>query len=108
MSAPVDIAILAFPETTASVTYGMYDLFKAVGRDWGFVVDGEPGPSLMNPRIVAAGPEQFAVANDVAILPHATLDAVAEVRIVCIPELAVPPTERLTGRFAREIDWLKR
>ena len=36
---PVDVAILAFPETTASVTYGMYDLFMAVGRDWG--VDGQ-------------------------------------------------------------------
>ena len=107
MSAPVDIAILAFPETTASVTYGMYDLFKAAGRDWGFVVDGEPGPALMNPRIVAARPEQFTVANDVAIVPQATLDDVAGARIICIPELAVPAKEPLTGRFAREIEWLK-
>jgi hypothetical protein len=35
--APVDVAILAFPETTASVTYGMYDLLVAAGRDWGIV-----------------------------------------------------------------------
>ena len=41
--APVEVAILAFPETTASVTYGMYDLFMAAGRDWGFVVTGQPG-----------------------------------------------------------------
>src|SRR5215470_8112864 len=107
MSAPVDIAILAFPETTASVTYGMYDLFKAVGRDWGFVVDGAPGPALMEPRIVAAQPGEFTVANEVAIAPQATLDQVADPRIVCIPELAVPATEPLTGRFAKEIEWLK-
>ena len=48
--APVSVAILAFPETTASVMYGMYDLFMAAGRDWGFVVDGQPGPALMRPR----------------------------------------------------------
>jgi transcriptional regulator GlxA family with amidase domain len=108
MAAPVDIAILAFPETTASVTYGMYDLFKAVGRDWGFVVDGEPGPALMDARIVAARPEQFTVANDVAIAPQATLDEAADARIVCIPELAVPATEPLAGRFAKEIEWLRR
>jgi len=51
---PVDVAILAFPETTASVTYGMYDLFMSVGRDWGFVVDGQPGPALVQPSIVAS------------------------------------------------------
>ena len=43
-SEPVDVAILAFAETTASVTFGMYDLLMAAGRDWGFVVDGHPGP----------------------------------------------------------------
>ena len=51
-SSPVSVAILAFPETTASVTYGMYDLFMAAGRDWGMVVDGQPGPALVRPHIV--------------------------------------------------------
>ena len=37
---PANVAILAFPETTASVVYGMYDLFMSAGRDWGFIVDG--------------------------------------------------------------------
>jgi len=45
LHAPVQVAILAFPETTASVTYGLYDLFMGAGRDWGFVVNGQPGPA---------------------------------------------------------------
>jgi transcriptional regulator GlxA family with amidase domain len=103
---PVRVAILAFPETTASVTYGMYDLLMAAGRDWGFVVDGQPGPTLMRPRIVSARTEVFAAANDVPIAPQATLDEHAD--IVCVPELALPPGEPLTGRFADELAWLKR
>ena len=103
---PVSVAILAFPETTASMTYGVYDLFMAAGRDWGFIVDGQPGPALMRPRIVSTRTEAFTAANDVPIAPQATLDERAD--IVCVPELALPPGEPLTGRFTDEIEWLKR
>ena len=41
--APVEIAVLAFPEATASVVFGMYDLFVSAGRDWGMIVEGRPG-----------------------------------------------------------------
>jgi transcriptional regulator GlxA family with amidase domain len=105
---PVSVAILAFPETTASVTYGMYDLFMAAGRDWGFVVDGQPGPGLVRPRIVSVQTQPFMAANEVRIAPQGTLDECADADIVCVPELAVPPGEPLTGRFSDEIACLKR
>ena len=47
--APVAVAVLAFPETTASVVFGLYDLFVSAGRDWGLVLDGQPGPELDAP-----------------------------------------------------------
>lgn len=105
---PVTVAILAFPETTASVTYGMYDLFMAAGRDWGSVVDGRPGPCLLRPLIVAARAGAFKAANDVLIAPQATLKECALAGIVCVPELALPPHEPLTGRFDDEVAWLRR
>lgn len=107
-SSPVSVAILAFPETTASVTYGMYDLFMAAGRDWGMVVDGQPGPALVRPHIVSVRAEPFIAANDVQITPQGALADCADADIVCVPELAVPPSEPLSGRFIEEIGWLKR
>jgi transcriptional regulator GlxA family with amidase domain len=107
-SQPVDVAVLAFAETTASVTFGIYDLLMAAGRDWGMVVDGQPGPSLMRPRIVSATAGTFRAANDVPITPQATLADAATPRVVCVPELAVPPTDSLAGRFSEEIAWLRR
>lgn len=106
--APVNIAVLAFPEASASVVYGMYDMFKSAGRDWGFIVDGKPGPALIRPRVVAAKPGTFIAANDVPITPEATLEDAPPPDVVCVPELAVPPGEPLDGRFTAEIAWLRR
>src|SRR5262245_34439031 len=106
--APVSVAILAFPETTASVTYGMYDLFMAAGRDWGMVVDGQPGPTLIRPHVVSAEAKTFMAANDVQISPQGALADYVDVDVVCVPELAVPPNASLSGRFTEEIVWLRR
>ena len=43
---PVQVAILAFPDTTASVTYGLYDLFMAPRRDWGLDVRVPEAPTF--------------------------------------------------------------
>ena len=41
---PANVSILAFAEASASVVYGMYDLFMSAGRDWGIIVEVSPGP----------------------------------------------------------------
>ncbi|HKE43178.1 MAG TPA: helix-turn-helix domain-containing protein [Steroidobacteraceae bacterium] len=108
MNAPIKVAVLAFPETSASVVYGLYDLFMSAGRDWGMIVEGRAGPSLMQPKVVAARSEPFAASNDVLITPQQTLDSCATPDIVCISEVTVPPGEPLDGRFVREVEWLQR
>jgi transcriptional regulator GlxA family with amidase domain len=100
------VAILALPQSSASVVYGMYDLFMGAGRDWGFIVDGEPGPQLLRPRIVAARPGPVTVTNGVPIAAHATLTQCSDPDIVCVPELNIPPGEPLEHRFDEEIAWL--
>ena len=104
---PVTVAILALPETSASVVYGMYDLFMSAGRDWGFIVSGTPGPQLMQPLIVAARTGPITVINDVPIAAHATFATCPRADIVCVPEVNVPPGEPLDERFLDEIAWLK-
>jgi transcriptional regulator GlxA family with amidase domain len=105
---PTNVAILAFPEVTPSTVYGMYDIFLSAGRDWGLVVDGKPGASLMRPRVVSRIREPFAAASGVRLAPEAGLEGGPAPDIVCVPEVAVPPTESLEGRFDVEIDYLKR
>jgi transcriptional regulator GlxA family with amidase domain len=102
------VAILAFPEASASVVYGMYDLFMSAGRDWGVIVEGRPGPVLLQPQVVARQAAPFAAANGVTITPEATLADCRSPGTVCIPEVAVPPGEPLAGRFTAEVEWLRR
>jgi transcriptional regulator GlxA family with amidase domain len=104
---PIPVAILAFPEVTASVVYGLYDLLQSAGRDWGFIVDGVPGPQLFAPRVVAARAGPFEVANGVSIRPEAGLTDPPSPDIVFVPEIFVPPGEPLAGRFPEEIAWLR-
>lgn len=101
-----DIAILAMPETTASVVYGMYDLFRSAGRDWPMVVHGRPGTELLRPRIVARRIGPLRAANDVVIQPDLALADVPPAAIVCVPEVMVAPEQPVAGRFAEEIAWL--
>lgn len=104
---PVSIALLVFPETSASVVYGMYDLFMSAGRDWGVIVNGRPGPQLLRPWLVSARPGQIVVGNEVQITPHATLADCPPAGIVCVPEVNLPPDEPLAERLAAEIAWLR-
>lgn len=101
------IAILALPDSSASVVYGMYDLFMAAGRDWGMIVDGVPGPQLLRPVIVGSKPEGVIGANDVRIPVHATLGEIGLPDVVCVAELNVPPSAYDSERFREEAAWLQ-
>ena len=103
---PVDIAILVFPENSASVVYGLYDLFLSAGRDWGVITEGRPGPELIRPRLVARYGEPFEVSNGIRITPDATLQDCPSVDIICVPEVNLPPGEALAERYCAEIEWL--
>lgn len=105
---PVDVAILAFPEATASVVYGFLDLFHSAGRDWERIVSGEPGSAVLRPRVVAQTRAPIDVANGVRIVPDGTFADSPLPDVACVPEIAVPPGEPLAGRFLPEIAYLAR
>ncbi|HEV2611965.1 MAG TPA: helix-turn-helix domain-containing protein [Noviherbaspirillum sp.] len=104
---PVRIAILAMPETSASVIYGMYDMFMSAGRDWAQIVEGRAGVVTMVPRVVSCHGDSFIGGNNVRITPDASLAACMDADVVCVPELMVAPGTPLDGRFLEEIACLR-
>jgi len=104
---PVTVAILAVPEASASVVYGMYDLFRSAGRDWNLIVDGTPGAELLRPLVVAREGGTLAVGNGVRITPDLTLEACPPPDIVCVPEVQVSPDVPPSGQFDVEARWLR-
>ncbi len=103
----VRVAILAFPEVTASVLYGLYDILLSAGRDWGVIVDGRPGPSLIQVVVVSRFDAPFTISNDVPIRAQQTLDECTGPDVIFVPEVAIPPGAPIAG-FDAEVDWLRR
>lgn len=107
MAASANIAILVFPETSASVVYGMYDLFASAGRDWGLIVEGRPGPQLLSTLLVGRQTGLILAGNEAPIAVHSALGENPPGDIVCVPEVNLPPGTPLGERFAPEIAWLR-
>jgi transcriptional regulator GlxA family with amidase domain len=111
MSVPdhrVNVAILAMPEVTSSMAYGLYDLFASAGRDWSYLVKGEAGDQRMHPYIVSSHHPEFRGLNDIRITSDHSLEDCPAPHIVCMPDIMVVPGESLAGRFEAEIAWLRR
>jgi len=106
-STPVQVVILALPETTASTIYGMYDLFRSAGRDWQLLTTGVAGESLIEPRVLSVDGKPMRAGNGVTIVPDGTLEEGPQPSVVCIPEVLVMPDDTLAARFAAPATWVR-
>jgi len=100
------VDLLALPEVTASVLYGLYDLFSSAGRDWAAFVEGSPPEPLFDVRVVAGGGAPLRIANGIRITPDGDLDGTPD--LLCVPEVMLAPDTPLAGRYDAEIAWLHR
>lgn len=105
-ASPLTVELLAVPEVSASVLYGLYDVFASAGRDWTMLIDGREADPRFDVRVVAAGPDPLRVTNGVWLKPDAAVGEPPD--IVCVPEVMIAPDEVLAGRFDAEIAWLQR
>lgn len=100
------VAVLATQGSSAATLYGMYDIFSSAGRDWHMLVDGAPGPQLIQPSIVSVDGAGFHSPNRAWIQPHAALTEDNAPDLICIPDLLVAPGEDIAGRYTSECDWI--
>ena len=100
------VDILAAPETTGSVLYGLYDLLMLPGTAWPRIVLSKPGEPLMEIRIVARTKEAFACRNTVPVTPQLSLEEAIDADFVCVPNMTVPIDQCPYGWFAEEVEWL--
>ena len=102
------IAIVATPLSSASVVYGLYEMFKGAGRDWPLVVHGQFGQSVLDPVIVAAQPGPITTCNGLPIRVDMPMSDCPVPDVVCVPESMLGLDDRAAGMFEREAAWLHR
>src|SRR5262245_34100563 len=107
LSNPLNIAILALPEVSASTLHGMFDLFASAGRDWPFLTQGRISESAARPYIVGRSTTPIAAFNGVTITPHYAMDRCPPPDILCVSDFFIPPQESCAGKFEPEVAWIK-
>lgn len=109
---PVDrrprIALLAAPETSASVLYGLYDILSTVGPMWPDMTAAAPGDALLDVSIVAASAEPFRCFGSILVEPHAALGDADDADAIVVCDMYTPIDTPPRGRFAVEAAWLRR
>lgn len=100
------IALLAAPETSASVLYGLYDVLLSVGVVFSDMVTGSPGDELLDIRIVSADGEPFHCLGNIPVEPRMSLNQVEAPDAVVICDMYTSIYDVPKGRYPREIDWL--
>ena len=107
-SAPVEVLIVAVPETAGSALYGMVDVLKAAGNLWQTLVRGEPKQTLFQVRLVAPALKAFTCGNGIPVRPDCSVSHDPVARIVILPEIWLGPDEDFHGRYPRLTEWIRR
>jgi transcriptional regulator GlxA family with amidase domain len=104
---PVEVLIVAVPETAGSALYGMLDVLLAAGNIWQTLVREEPVPALFRVRIVAPTLEPFTCGNRIPVTPDCAVADNPMSSIIILPELWFGPDEDIRGRYPDIMEWIR-
>ena len=105
---PIDVIIVAVPETAGSALYGMVDVLLAAGNIWQTLVRTESAEAFFRVRILSLTGEPFLCGNDIPITPELSVREDPKTEIVILPEIWLGPDERMQGRHPELMDWIRR
>lgn len=101
------ITLLAAPETSASVLYGLYDVLLSVGAVYPDMVAGAPGKELLDVRIVSADGRSFRCIGNIPVEPHSAIDEIDKPDAVIVCDMYTSIYDVPKGRYPREAEWLR-
>lgn len=103
---PVEVLLVAVPETAGSALYGLLDVLMAAGSVWQSLArSGEPR-QLFQVRIVSPLDGPFRCGYGIPVAPELRIADDPRAPVVILPELWLGPDETLHGRYPALMDWL--
>jgi transcriptional regulator GlxA family with amidase domain len=105
---PLDVLIVAIPETAGSALYGMVDVLSATGTIWPTLLRAGTGQACFRVRIVSPDGALFSCGNRVPVNPDFAVADDPQAPIVILPELWLGPDDTLSGRHPQLISWIRR
>jgi len=105
---PIEVLIVAVPETAGSALYGMMDVLLAAGNIWQTLVRTESAQTLFRVRIVASTDAAFSCGNGIPVTPDCSVADDPEASILILPEIWLGPDEDIQGRYPELMEWIRR
>lgn len=105
--APVDVVVVAIPETVASTLYGMVEVLQAAGNIWQALARDDEQRTLFHARIVSPDGSPFTCGNGIPVHPELSLTDDPDGSIVVLPELWLGADDHLLGRYPELMSWIR-
>jgi transcriptional regulator GlxA family with amidase domain len=106
-SNPVQVLILALPETAGSALYGMIDVLMATGNIWQTLVADAPVRRCFDVRIVSVIREPFHCGHGIPVEPACGIDENPSADVLILPEIWLGPQESISGRYEELMTWIQ-
>lgn len=107
VTGPVEVLIVAVPETAGSALYGMVDVLLAAGNIWQALTGTQAEQHPFRVRIVAPGTEPFSCGNRIPVNPDCPVSENPEANVLILPELWLGPDEDIRGRYPELMEWIR-
>lgn len=104
---PTRVSLVALPESSASVLYGLYDVLSATGRIWSQITGEAEAAAGLKVEIVAPETRPFTCWGGVPVAPHASFAERLSSDLVVIPDLAIPIDFDPRGQWPEATAWIK-
>jgi transcriptional regulator GlxA family with amidase domain len=104
---PIQVLLVAVPETAGSALYGMLDVLLAAGNIWQTLTRTGAERKLFRVRIVAAADRPFTCGNGIPVNPDCSVSEGPHAELVIVPELWLGPDESIEGRHPELVAWLR-
>lgn len=103
---PIEILMVATPETAGSALYGMFDVLSASGKIWSALNRSSDIQNFFRVRIISTTRELFKCGNGIPVMPDFAVADQPSAEIVILSELWLEPDEDLHGRHTELVDWV--
>lgn len=101
------VRILALPESSSSVLYGLLEVLSTFSDSWSTLMTGDRIEAEFDVRIVARGMETFQCFGGATVTPRASLQEAGTADVVVVTDLAVDPREDHRERWRDIGSWLR-
>lgn len=104
---PVSVSLVAVPEVSAMVVYGLQEVFSCVGTIWESLTGESVATRQMTPRIVGRATAPMRTTFNATLAADHTLDEKHRSDVIIVGDLVFSDGGGPVGRWKPEIAWIR-